>query len=436
MLNIKENMFNKNCCKIIFIILFLILISLTNVQHASAALSVSSQNISITVGASKTFTISGGTGYYKITSSSDATATASISGASGTDGTIVGIAPGTADITVEDSSGDSVTISVTVSQIKLSKTSVSLLPQTSEVITVLAGSTYYNVVTSNDQVAQASVSGDKITITGVATGKAVVTVSDSNADTADIFVTVGSSFTITPSSLNVSIGQTANATISDNTEFYNASSADTSIATVTISGTTISVTGVSNGNTKITVQNSAGFTSVLDVSVDTSLFAKINLKLSESKTISLAGGSGFYQVDIPDPAIATVAINGDNATITGVGAGTALITIKDNTTNKVELEVNVKLPAPVLSVSVAGSLLKLSWNQIPGTDYYMLFAAPADASGGIDIVKLGQVNVGTLNALTFDLQSGDHYFAAIQAVNATNPDISSLISNIEEIIIP
>lgn len=436
MLNIKQILLNKIYCRFIFIVLFLFFISLCNVQYASADLGVSPNNINVTVGYSKTFTISGGTGFYNITSSSDATATASISGAAGTDGTITGVAPGTAVITIEDNSGASVTINVNVTQLTLSQTSVTLLPQTSEIITVLTGSTFYNVETSNAQVAEAGVSNDQITITGITPGTAIISVSDSNLNTAVIAVTVGSSFTITPSSITVFTGQTATATISDSTAFYNISSNDPSIATVAISGTTISVTGVSNGNTTIIVQNSDGFTFNLDVTVDTSSTTTINLELSESQTVSLGDGSGFYQVDVPDTAVATIIISGNSATITGVGPGKTLITIRDNETNEIKFEVNVKLPAPVLNVSVNGSIVQLLWNKDVQADSYILFAAPANANGDIDTTNIIQINVGTLDPLTFNLRSGDHYFAAIQAVSVTDPDISSSVSNIEEITIP
>ncbi len=425
------------CLSRIVLVVFFVLLSFSfQVQYASAALSVSTTDVNLTVGSSTTFTISGGTGYYKITSSSDATATASVSGAAGTNGTIVGIAQGTAVITITDSSGATATINVKVSEITLSKTKVVLLPKQSEVVTVLTGSTFYNVTSSDNNVATASVSGDAVTITGVSAGTAVVTVSDSNSDTATISVVVGSSFTIDPASVSIAIGQTATATISDPTGFYNASSSNTSIAKVSISGTKVTITGVSSGSATITVENSAGFTSTIAVTVDVSLFSKINLGVSDSKTIALSGGSGFYKVDIADPSIASVVISGNDATITALGAGTTLITIEDSNANKVEFEVNVKLPAPVLNVSVNGTLVKLWWNQVAKADSYELFAAPANASGDIDMAKIGQINVGSLDFLMFDLKPGDHYFAALQAVDNTNADISSVVSNIVEIIIP
>ncbi|MBU1697836.1 MAG: hypothetical protein KKD21_12475 [Proteobacteria bacterium] len=425
---------NRSLFKIILTALFLI--TLFHVRYASASLTVSATDINLTVGTSLTFTITGGTGFYKITSSSDTVATASMGGSSGDQGTIQGVALGAATITIEDSSGATSTINVLVSVITLSKTSVTFLPLESETVTVLTGSPDYNVATSDDTVATASVSNDIVTIIGVAAGTAIITVSDSNSDSTTITVIVGSSFSVDPSSVTISSGETANATISDNTGFYTVSSSDPSIATVSISGTTVVITGVSQGSATITVQNSAGFTSAISVTVDLSLFVKVELGLTESEIVSLAGGSGFYQVNIADASIATVSLVGDNATITGLGAGKTMITIEDNQANKFEFEVTVQLPAPVLNVSVTGTLAKLWWGNVANAGSYLLFYAPADAAGDVDTSNIGQVNVGSLESLIFDLKSGDHYFAAVQTIHGTYADVSSLVSNIEEIIIP
>lgn len=425
---------NRSMFKIILTALFLI--TLFNVRYASAALTVSATDINLTVGTSLTFTITGGTGFYKITSSSDTVATASMGGSSGDQGTIQGVALGTATITIEDSSGATAAINVLVSVITLSKTSVTFLPLESETVTILTGSPDYTVASSDDTVATASVSNDIVTITGVAAGIAVITVSDSNSDSTTIDVIVGSGFSVDPSSVTISTGETANATISDNTGFYTASSSDSSIVTVSISGTTVVITGVSQGSATITVQNSAGFTSTISVTVDVSLFVTVELGLAESETVSLTGGSGFYQVDIADASIATVSLVGDKATITGFGAGKTMITIEDNQSNKFEFEVTVQLPAPVLNVSVTGTLAKLWWGNVANADSYLLFYAPADAAGDVDTSNIGQVNVGSLESLIFDLNSGDHYFAAVQTIHGTYADVSSLVSNVEEIIVP
>ena len=425
---------NRSLFKIILTALFLI--TLFHVRYASAALTVSVTDINLKVGTFQTFTITGGTGYFKITSSADTIATASVGGSTGDQGTIQGIALGTATITIEDNSGEIATINVQVAEITLSNTSVTLLPQEVETITVLTGIPDYDAVTSDDKVATVSVSNNIVTITGVAAGNAVITVSDSNLDSITITVIVGSVFSVDPASVTISIGETANATISDNTGVYTASSSDSSIATVSISGTLVEITGVAQGSAIITVQNSAGFTSTISVIVDVSLFSKIKLVLSESQIVSLAGVSGSYQVDISDTAVVTVTLDGDNATLTGLGAGKTIVTIDVNKANKFKFEVTVQLPAPVLNLSVNAVQVKLSWNKVANAASYLLFYAPVDATGDIDTANIGQINVGSLESLIFDLGSGSHVFVVVQALHGTYTDVSSLISNIGEIIVP
>lgn len=401
-----------------------------------AALSTSTSSVMLTVGATQNFTISGGTGFYKITSSDTSIATASISGSAGDQGTIKGVAIGTATITIEDSSATTTTIAVTVSQITLGKNSVALAPGGTDTVTILTGSTYYNVTSSDDAVATASVYNDTVTIVAVGSGSCTVTVTDSNSDTALIAVTVGSSFSVSPSSLTLSIGETATATLSDSTGFYNASTSSSAVATVILSGSTVSVTGVAAGSATVTVINSVGFTATIDVTVDVSLYDSVSLGISESTTFSLAGGSGYYNVDIANDAVASVSLLGDDLTITGAAAGKTTVTVEDNQDNKVVFDVSVRLAAPVLTYSVNNTLVNLSWDPVANADSHILYYAPANAAGSVNTAKISKINVGSLGALLFNLESGDHYFLALQAVNETYPAVSSLASNIVEIKIP
>lgn len=419
----------------IFVWIVLLLICFP-VQHTQAALSTSTANMTLTVGTSQTFTISGGTGFYKVTSSDSAVATASISGSAGDQGSVQAIALGTATITIEDSTGDTTTIAVSVSEITLDKNSVSLVPQGTANVTILTGSTYYNVVSSDNAVATANIYDDTVTITGVATGTAVVTVSDSNSNTATISVNVGASFSVSPSSMILSIGETDTAVISDSSGFYNATSSDTSIATVVLSGTTVTITGVQAGSVVITIQNSAGFTTTVDVTVDLSVFSKLALGLSESTTVDLTNGSGFYNVTIADKTIASVTLASSDATITGLAAGKTNITIEDNQSNKFEYEVTVQLPPPVLEWSVAGTLVEISWDKVEGAGSYTLFFAPPDANGEPAVANIDYINVGALGGLLVNLSSGDHFFAVLQAVHPTYSDVSSTASNVIEVIVP
>jgi hypothetical protein len=91
-----------------------------------------------------------------------------------------------------------------------------------------------------------------------------------NSDYSNIehFV-IGSSLSVSPSSLSLSIGQTdTSCTISGGTSPYYASSSDTRVATVSVAGSTLSVTAVGAGSAAITVQDSTSGLKTVTVKVD------------------------------------------------------------------------------------------------------------------------------------------------------------------------
>jgi len=82
-----------------------------NIVEYTASMSVSASSVSVTVGNSTDITVSGGMAPYTVNSSDTGVATATISDNTVT---ITGVAAGSAVITVSDSNGQSITISVTV----------------------------------------------------------------------------------------------------------------------------------------------------------------------------------------------------------------------------------------------------------------------------------------------------------------------------------
>jgi len=416
-------------------------ITVQNSSGVTAEISVTvegSSNVSLTmemqlgIEESETISLAGSSGFYQVDIANTAIASVTFVG---DEATVSGIAPGTTTIIIEDNSGSMITINVQVSEITLALTSVSLLPQESETISVLSGSSFYNIITSNAQVAFASVSNGIITVTGVSAGTATITITDSNTDSATVEVTVGAIFSVDPSSVTLDIGQTTAAVISDDTGFYTVTSSDPGIATASISGTSIIITGIALGTSTITVQDSGGSIVTFTATVTVPVNSTVNVNIQESEVVFFAGGAGTYQVDIADPAIASVVLDGDSAVITGLGAGKTTVTIGDDQGYSVAFDVVIPLPAPVVSVTVTGNIVRLSWDPIADADSYIVYYAPSDASGNIDLANIGFSNIGNVEPLLVNLPSGLHFFAALQAVDAINPEVSSPASNIVEFIV-
>jgi type IV pilus assembly protein PilY1 len=154
------------------------------------------------------------------------------------------------------------------------------------------------------------------------------------------YIGAGGALSVTPASLSVFVGNNATVAINGGTGPYSASGFDSAID-ANITGTTLTVTGVSNGNTTVTVEDSAGGIALVDVTVTTALTVtptNVNLYLSEGAdeaSATISGGKTSYTATSGNSAVATVKVTGSTVTITGVGAGTVTITITDALDNHV-----------------------------------------------------------------------------------------------------
>jgi hypothetical protein len=153
------------------------------------------------------------------------------------------------------------------------------------------------------------------------------------------------------------------------------------------------------------------------------------------------GASGFYNVDISDNLVVKVTLNKDDAIVEGISGGKATIIFSDNLANKLEVDVNVKLPHPELKYDITGTILKLYWDQIANADLYELYFASADVNGNIDVTKYGNFNLGSNSSYLIDLvnlNKGDIYFVVLQAISLKSTDIASGIdiSKVIKIIVP
>ncbi|MGD2187063.1 MAG: PilC/PilY family type IV pilus protein, partial [Desulfobacterales bacterium] len=151
----------------------------------------------------------------------------------------------------------------------------------------------------------------------------------------------GGALSVNPASVSVFEGDDATVSISGGTGPYSAGGYNSSIATASITGTTMTVSGVSAGTTTITVTDADSNSIDVSVTVTPTLSAaptNVNLYLtpgSDQADVIVSGGQPGYTATSGNTGVATVTISGSTATITGVGAGTVTITITDAFNNHV-----------------------------------------------------------------------------------------------------
>ncbi len=277
-----------------------------------------------------------------VTWSSDNTAVATVS-----EGTVTGVSAGSATITAQIEGKCSATCSVTVTEpqeaaeVTISASTASVTVGKSTTLTASAKPSGNTVSWSSDSPSIATVSNG--TITGVKEGTAIITVTGSAGGSATCTVTVTAAAVTTTLSLDKTAASVATGSTTAITATVTPAAAvtwtssDASIATVTGSGTnnvTGTVKGVKNGTATITAA-SGGVSKTCTVTVsasDTALTltgtASTAVGATTKITATVTPTETTVDWSISDTKIATIAKDGLNCKVTGVKAGSAVLTAK------------------------------------------------------------------------------------------------------------
>lgn len=209
--------------------------------------------------------------------------------------------------------------------------------------------TLTNAYSSNTNAATVNYAGSIATVSGVANGTSTITVtyvdSDDNSTikTHIVSATIGTGVAgntgnpNTGSTVTVNVGSTA--TVGSYYSLSSAVSMNTAIANVTQSGNTLTVTGVSAGNTTLSIIAAtasgmtpqtysipitvvgSGATPTPTPGTTTNTYA---LNVGQKQTMGTYASVGTYNSS--DSSVATVTAEGNSIVFTGVKAGTATLT--------------------------------------------------------------------------------------------------------------
>ena len=321
------------------------------------SLSVTPESLGFSVGQTNSCTINGGTRPYSANSSDTSVATASVGGNTLS---VTGVSPGSATITVSDGDAGSVTVSITVApSLSVSPTPLFLSAGATSTCTISGGISPYSAGSSDTSVATASVGGGTLSVTGISPGSATITVTDGNSGSITVPITVAPSLNVSPTRLALSVGAKKTCTISGGATPYKASSDDTSVATVSVAGGTLSVTGVAPGTTTITVTDGNSGSVIVSITVAPSLnvsSTRLSLSAGATSTCTISGGLYPYSAGSSNTSVATVSVAGGTLSVTGVAPGTTTITVTDGNSGSVTVSITV---VPSLTVDPTGLSLSI-----------------------------------------------------------------------------
>ncbi len=263
--------------------------------------------------------------------------------------TVVGSTPGStiATFCALDCAGVSITVqsASTNTQTTLSQSSLTLGAGQSASVTVSGGTMPYSILSnSNANAVSASINGSLLNVTANASvsGSAAITVcSYGNASCALLSVNAGGSgssvplFSITNPSLTA--GQSLTVTISGGvgTTYYVSAISTPGIVQPNITGSTLTLYGIANGSTTLTICSYLGGCSTLPVSVGsgstgTAIVLNPNaltLSTGQTATIAVTGGNGIYTSPATSNYSSQISINGATVTVYAVNSGSSSFSI-------------------------------------------------------------------------------------------------------------
>jgi hypothetical protein len=349
------------------------------VQNISGSLNLSQTSLTLNAAQSTIITSSNGV---NLSASSNNPAVATVS-ANYNQLTVTGVSYGTAVVTVCSSNVGCGSINVTVQNssgttLALSQTNVTLIAGQSTTITSSNGT---NLTVSSNNVAVASTwasSGNQISIYGASSGTAVITVCSSNVGCANVNVTVqntSNTLALSQTNLTLNVGQSSVINSSNGTNL----TASVSNSTVTASSNSnqITITGISNGTSVVTVCSSNVGCANVYVTVNNTGTGSLNLSQTnvtlttgQSTSITSSNGTGLT-VSSNNSAVASAWISSNNQiSIYGASSGTAVITVCSSNAGCANVTVTVNsttnntlnLNQPSVTLEVGGNTLITSSN--------------------------------------------------------------------------
>jgi len=328
------------------------IINVTIGTSSNATLYFSQTNPIISTGQTITITLSGGgsTSYYLSSNSNTSIVQATVSG---TNLTLSGILSGTSTINVCSSMGSCNSLLATVSYtssggpITLSQGTVNLLVGQSLSITVAGGSTPYSLSSNTGNIFQSTLNGNIITLSGINVGTSSVMVCSSEGACVTLSVTVNTTTSTTSnpvfsqSSISLTAGQSQSVNVTGGSGFYISGNTNSTVATASINGSTITVSALATGNTNISVCQSGGLCSILYVWVTSGSTAtlpstfltlsktSLSLTTGQSTVVNLSGGtSGSYYIAYNSSStIVQTGISGSVLVISGITKGCAVLVV-------------------------------------------------------------------------------------------------------------
>ena len=313
----------------------------------------------------------------------------------------------------------------------------------------------YGATSADGSVTTVSVSGSTVTATGMAQGTAVVTVTGTDPEGLSaeqtFQVTVpnrGPEAVGSIPDLELTVGAEASVDVSayfsdpdGDALSYGATSADGSVTTVSVSGSTVTATGMAQGTAVITVTGTdpEGLSAeqTFQVTVPNrgpeavGSIPDLELAVGAEKSVDVSayfsdpdGDALSYGATSADGSVTTVSVSGSTVTATGVAQGTAVITVTGTDPEGLSAEQTFQVTVPNRGPEAVGSIpdLELAVGAEASVDVSAYFSDPdGDALSYEATSADGDVTTVSVSGSTVTA-TGMAQGTAVVTVTGTDPE--------------
>lgn len=326
------------------------------------------------------------------------------------------------------------TVSISVGQIA----TVTIFPPSNSTVNV-----FY---ISNTSVVSASINGKVVNLTGVGNGSAVVRVCTSDLHCAEINVNVSGSFSgsisFNPSSVSLNAGASTTVTIFNNTgqSLYIASNSVASVASVQLSGNTLSINAISQGITSVTVCafNTSACAS-LGVTVTGSNNpvslnpSNVSLSVGQNSSISILGGySAYFISSNSNPTIISAHISGTTLFVNALNLGNAQIMVCANSAPSQCAAATVNVLGSG-NISLSQTSVSLNVGQTVNVSIFGNFSSYYVSSNSNPNVVSANISGSTLNLFGINTGTSTVTVCAVSASNvcaSANVTVGTISGNL------
>lgn len=323
---------------------------------------------------------------------------------------------------------------------------------------ISGGNTPYIASSSASTVALASIEEGNLAVSGVKTGSASIRVTPTGGGAEfSMQVTVVANsvpFAVqAPDTVTLNIGNNASYALIGGVAPYKATSSDEGVLKAEVVGTQLRLTGIKKGSASVDVYDSdSGNLLPIKKTVNvveavafytTAPTGGVTLYRGATLSFTVGGGVAQYFAASNNSTVLEASVNGSTLSLTGIGSGSANVSLRDSAGSVISVPVTVAMPSGFFTTAPATLTLDgvtaRSFEVSGGTRYsaqssnesVVVATVSAPGSDTKAILTLTPKGNGTANVQVTDSTGGSSIAIAVTVVNGSGTSGSGAVSSVD-----